>query len=272
MLDECFKPLSIRHQCKLLNINRSNLYYKKIESEDTEIANLIYEMWIENPMYGYRKITKQLNKQKINTNHKKVLKIMQEMEIQALYQKPKLSRKDANNKKYPYLLKDLIIIRPNQVWATDITYIKIPGGYIYLIAIIDWCSRFVLDWQISNSMDVNFCLNTLKSALSRNIPEILNTDQGSQFTSDSWINLVKSSNIKISMDGKGRWADNVIIERFWRTLKYEGIFLEIPSTIIETKKTIDKFIKWYNYERLHQSLNYKTPAEVYENNLPPASL
>ncbi len=256
--------MSIRTQCKLLGINRSNLYYKPIEVNDTEIANIIMDIWYEAPQYGYRKITKDLIGKGFIINHKKVLRIMREMNIQALYPKPNLSKPNIQNKKYPYLLKDLNIVRPNQVWATDITYIKISSGYIYLMAVIDWYSRFILSWKISNSMDLTFCMNILDQAFAINKPSILNTDQGSQFTSEAWINKVESAGVKVSMDGKGRWADNVIIERFWRTLKYEGIFLEVPNTIFETNKIVHKFINWYNFKRLHQGLCYKTPAEIYK--------
>lgn len=261
--------MSIRNQCRLLSVNRSNLYYEPVEINDTEIANIIMDIWLEAPTYGYRKITRELNDRGFVINHKRVLRIMREMNIQALYPKPNLSKRNIQHKKYPYLLKGMNIIRPNQVWATDITYIKIPGGYIYLIAIIDWYSRFIISWQVSTSMDILFCTDVLKDAFNINKPDILNTDQGSQFTSETWINLVEGASVQVSMDGKGRWADNIIIERFWRTLKHEGIFLEIPNTIYEAKKIIGKFIDWYNFKRLHQSLKYKTPAAVYKN-MPPA--
>ncbi len=180
----------------MLGINRSNLYYKAVEASDTEITNIIMDIWLEAPQYGYRKITHELIRQGLVINHKKVLRIMREANIQALYPKPNLSKQKAYNKKYPYLLKDLRIIAPNQVWATDITYIKLPSGYIYLMAIIDWYSRFILSWQISNSMDIIFCTEVLKNAFESSKPDILNTDQGSQFTSETWIDLVESSNVK----------------------------------------------------------------------------
>lgn len=246
-----------------MGLNRSAVYYKTSESNDSELANLIYEIWLRAPVYGYRKITAELHRQGFSINHKKVFRIMQEMNIKALYSKPNLSRQNIQNRKFPYLLKDIKIIYPNQVWATDLTYIKLSGGFVYLIAIIDWFSRFIIDWQISNTMDVELCLNSLNRALKVNRPLIFNTDQGSQFTSELWLNRLEQENIKISMDGKGRWADNIVIERFWKTLKYEGAFLHELDTIKKTNKIVGEFINWYNSERVHQSLNYKTPKEVY---------
>jgi putative transposase len=258
--------LSIRKQCDLLRINRSNLYYEPVLKNETEIANTIHDIWLRMPFYGYRRITHELKRSGFFINHKRVLRIMQEMNIKALYPRKKYKNERLLHKKYPYLLNSVDIIKPNQVWATDITYIKIMGGFIYLIAIIDWFSRFVLAWRISNNMDIYFCLNVLTDALCKNKPDILNSDQGTQFTSDVWIGSVEKLGIKISMDGKGRWADNIIIERFWRTLKHEHIFLNSYDTINDAKKSIYEFINLYNYERLHQSLNYKTPAEIYFRN------
>lgn len=257
----------------MLSINRSGLYYEPTESNDDEIANMIHDIWLEAPVYGYRKITKELLARGYAVSQKKVLRIMREANIQALYPKPRLSNANKQNKKYPYLLNDIKITRPNQVWATDITYIKIPGGYIYLMAIIDWFSRFVITWQISNTMGTEFCLGVLEEAFKTGAPEILNTDQGSQFTSEAWIAAVEAKSVLISMDGIRRWADNIIIERFWRTLKYEGVFIHKPSTIHESRKVVREFIAWYNYKRRHQSLNYVVPNEVYKQIImPPAGL
>ena len=265
MIDQNNKSLSIRVQCALLNVCRSTIYYQSKDSPNAVmIANEIYEIWSEMPYYGYRKITKELQRRGYEINHKKVLKMMQEMRITALYPKPKTSILSRQHKKYPYLLRNVKIERPNQAWKTDITYIKICGGYIYLIAIIDVFSRFIVSWAVSVTMEVDFCLEALDKALFHwQKPEILNSDQGSQFTSLEWTERLEKNDIKISMDGVRRWADNIYIERFWRTIKYEYIFLHNFSTVKEAKSAIDRFINEYNYRRLHQSLEYQTPSEVY---------
>lgn len=265
MVDLEHNNLSIRRQCDLLGITRSNLYYKHVPAIDESIlANEIYELWMEMPYYGYRKITAELRRRGYNINCKKVLGMMREMHIQAIYPKRRTTINNPNHKKYPYLLHDIKIERPNQVWATDITYIKMPGGFMYLIGIIDLYSRFLVAWSFSNTMETQFCQEALDSALSTGKkPDILNTDQGCQFTSDAWITQVEDNKIQVSMDGKGRWADNIFIERFWRTLKHEHVLLHGFNTVREARESIGRFIETYNYKRLHQSLNYQTPAEVY---------
>lgn len=278
MLELHSKGISIRKQCRLLNVTRSTLYYKHaLTANDSTIANEIHEIWLEMPCYGYRKITKELNRRGYKVNHKKVLQLMREMKIQALYPKPRTSIKQKDSHIYPYLLKDIAIKRPDHVWQTDITYVKLSSGFMYLVAIIDVYSRFVVDWSFSNTMDVSLCLGALTRILATGKkPEIVNTDQGSQFTSKQWIDQIEENEIKVSMDGKGRWADNIFIERFWRTIKYEFLFLFQLDSAKDTRNLIAQFIETYNYKRLHQSLNYKTPAEVYLEkeiqHLPPAAL
>lgn len=197
-------------------------------------------------------------------NRKRVLRLMREMGIQAIYPKPNLSKPASDHKKYPYLLRDLKIVKPNQVWATDITYIKLREGFIYLAAIIDLYSRKVLSWRISNTMDTDFCIEVLEEALQNyGKPEIFNSDQGSQFTSLIFIQKLEDENIKISMDGKGRATDNIYIERLWRSLKYEDIYIREYQTISECEEGVNKYFKFYNQERFHQSLEYKTPDEIY---------
>jgi putative transposase len=188
---------------------------------------------------------------------------MREAKIQAMYPRPNTSMRNEQHAVYPYLLNELQINRPNQIWATDITYIKTKGGWMYLVAMIDLYSRYILSWRLSNTMDASFCLGMLEEALTRGKPDIINTDQGSQFTCDAWIKMVQDNDIKVSMDGKGRWADNIIIERFWRTAKHENILLHVFDTIADLKESIHTFMYKYNNRRLHQSLNYKTPVEVY---------
>jgi putative transposase len=275
MLDRNHEKLSLRRQCVLLNVWRSNIYYKPAASQDdTLLGNEIRDVWLEMPEYGYRKITAALQRGGYHVNHKKVLRIMRAMGLQALYPKPRTTIRNVNHKIYPYLLRGLPVDRPNQVWATDITYIKLPGGFVYLVAIIDVHSRFIVAWRLSNTLDTQFCMDTLEQALRCGKPEILNTDQGCQFTSASWIGLVESNGIRVSMDGRGRWADNVFVERFWRTLKHGHVLIHAFETVCSAKESIGLFIEKYNYRRLHQSLGYKTPAEVYlpETKSPPAAL
>lgn len=264
MITPAYKDLSIREQCEILDIGRSTLYYKQIPQADESIlANEIHEIWNEWPAYGYRRITKELQKRDYVINHKKVLHMMQDMNIQALYPRPKTTT-NANHKIYPYLLKGLKIVHPNQVWATDITYIKMHDGFMYLVALIDWYSRFIIDWNFSNTLETRFCIEMLTRALeANNKPQILNTDQGCQYTSNVWTDLVEENGIKVSMDGAGRWIDNVIIERFWRTLKHEHVLLHEFESVGQARDSIGSFIKRYNYKRLHQSLNYRPPADLY---------
>lgn len=265
MVNAEHEHLSIRHQCNLLGVHRSGIYYRHAVPQDESIlANEIHELWIDMPYYGYRRITEELKRRKHKVNHKKILRIMREMKIQAIYPRPKTTIHNPDHKIYPYLLRDLKIERPDQVWATDITYIKTPNGFMYLVAIIDLFSRYLIEWNLSNTLETSFCIEMFDRAISKGRkPEILNTDQGSQFTSDTWVQRVKQWGIQISMDGRGRWADNVFIERFWRTLKYEHIFLHSFGTVREMRNSIGQFIEIYKHKRLHQGLGYKTPAEAY---------
>lgn len=228
--------------------------------------NEIRDVWEKYPFYGYRRITATLRKTGHQINHKRVQNLMGHMGIQALYPKPPLSRANAEHKKYPYLLKDLSVKRADEVWATDITYIRMNPGFIYLIAIIDLYSRYIISWRLSISLDAGFCIDALEEALRKGCPEIFNTDQGSQFTSGPWIDLLESRNIQISMDGKGRCIDNIYAERFWRSLKYEEVYLKSYDSVHEARKSLSDYIEFYNNQRPHQALGYKTPAEVYFNN------
>ncbi len=264
MIDTDLKNLSIRKQCNLLSVNRSNIYYEPTPpKDDTELANEIHELWLEMPYYGYRRVTAELQRRGYPINHKRVLNLMRAMNLKALYPAPKTTITSPDHKVYPYLLRDIHIVSPNQVWSTDITYIKISSGFVYLVAIIDIYSRFVLSWKISNTLDKSFCLDMLEHSLTWGCPNILNTDQGCQFTSVAWISMVEGAGIKVSMDGRGRWVDNVFIERLWRTIKHEHVLLYSFDTVRELKQSLGGFIEIYNTKRLHQSLGYKTPAEVY---------
>jgi putative transposase len=267
--------LSINQQCKLLNISKSSLYYQPIKpfSTDKEIKLLdaINNIYSDFPYYGYRRITKQLQIDGYNVNRKRVNKAMKYMGIEALYPKPKTTTADKEHYKYPYLLKDfrndagqVIIDRANKVWSTDITYIKIDKGYVYLAAIIDWHSKKILSWKLSNTMDNSLVLSVLKDALAYYPkPEIFNTDQGSQYTSKAHTDILKKHDIKISMDGKGRATDNICIERFWRSIKYEEIYLNEYKNVKVLRKAIGKYMDTYNSKRLHSTIEYKTPNEVY---------
>jgi putative transposase len=265
MLDENNADISIRKQCSLMGIARSNIYYRhRPKKDDTSTANEIHEIWLSMPMYGYRKITKELERRGYEINHKKVRRLMCDMRIMAIYPRPKTSISNAQHKKYPYLLRELTIAFINQVWAVDITYIKLSTGFVYLISIIDVYSRFIIAWSISLTLEEGPCLETLAEALKTGYkPDILNTDQGVQFTSQKWIDMVENADIKVSMDGVGRWADNIYIERFWRTIKYECLLLHSLQSVKQVRTLTDEFIKFYNSKRLHQSLDYLTPAEVY---------
>jgi putative transposase len=258
--------ISVVRRCELLKVNRSTVYYQsdKPDEDDIWLMNLIRDIWLQYPFYGYRKITRELRvvyNQLIN--HKRVLRLMNVMEIEALRPKPKTSIKMAGHVIYPYLLRNMEITRPNQVWMVDLTYIKFKSGFVYLIALIDVYSRYVVGWSLAETMHTEGCLAALKQALKIAKPEIINNDQGSQFTSETWILMLLNLAIKISMDGKGRCLDNVYIERFWRTIKYEAIHLNEYDCLKALYKGIKHYIHFYNNERYHQSLDYATPSSVY---------
>ena len=267
--------LSLNKQCKLLHISKSTLYYSPVKpfSKNGELRMLdaINNIYSDFPSYGHRRIHKQLQRDGYNVGKKLVKKAMKYMGIEALYPKPKTTTANKEHYKYPYLLKDfrdyagrVIIEKTNQVWSTDITYIKLAKGYVYLAAIIDWHSKKILSWKLSNTMDITLTTSILNEALAfYPKPEIFNTDQGSQYTAKAHINILKKHRIKISMDGKGRATDNICIERFWRTIKYEEIYLNEYKNIKSLNKSIEKFINSYNQKRLHSAIDYQTPNEVY---------
>lgn len=264
MIDKTYKPLSVRTQCRLLDVNRSTLYAPlKPLADDTELANRIGEIYEATPQYGYRRIHAQLVREGRKINRKRVYRLMKELGLQAIYPRPRTTIRDKQAAVYPYLLGGLHIERPHQVWQVDITYLKLPGGFVYLTCLIDVYSRAVVGWRLSNSLSKESALEALEDALWRyEVPEILNSDQGSQFTSFEWQTLFHDQDIKISMSHKGGSTDNAHIERFWRTLKYEGFYVDFPESMSELKTMLAKFIRWYNEERLHSALNYKPPLEV----------
>ena len=269
--------MSLNKQCKLLQINKSSLYYepKKLFSTDSEIKLLdaINNIYSDFTSYGYRRITKQLQNDGYNVGKKIVKKAMRYMSIEALYPKPKTTTANKEHYKYPYLLKDfrndagqVVIDRANKEWSTDITYIKLEKGFVYLAAIIDWHSKKILSWKLSNTMDVSLTTSVLKEALVLYPkPEIFNTDQGSQYTSKAHTDILKKHNIQISMDGVGRATDNICIERFWRSIKYEEVYLNEYKNMKVLRKAIENYMIKYNSKRLHSAIDYKTPNEVYYN-------
>jgi len=261
--------LSINRQCALLSLNRSTYYYAPASETRTNLnlMRMIDEEYTRNPVNGRRKMTAYLNRQGFRVNVKRVRRLMQLMGLEAIYPKPNLSRRHPEHTIYPYLLNGYTIDRPNQVWSADITYIRMTKGFVYLTAIIDWYSRYVLSWRLSNTLDSHFCVESLKEALEQGCPEIFNTDQGVQYTSSEFVSVLLNANVQISMDGKGRALDNVFVERLWRTVKYEHIFLHEYTTVKELSAGLRKFFEYYNTERLHQSLEYSTPLEVHQKKL-----
>ena len=265
MLEIC-DNISVRKQATLLQIPRTKIYYKPIINEESTMANLITEIYLSSDCrYGYRKITAALRNKNMFVNAKKVLRIMRELGIEGLYPKryKNTSTKNKSNKVYEYLLSGIEINRSNQVWATDITYIKIQNKFMYFMAIIDLHSRYIVAHGLSHSMELEFCIDILDKALLTGCPEIFNTDQGSQYTSNKFTHRLKEKGIKISMDHKGRCFDNIFVERLWRTLKQEVIYYYRPENISSLENKIEEFVPWYNKERLHQSLQYQTAFSVY---------
>lgn len=257
-------PISV--QADLLGLNRSGLYYKPVppSEEDLHIKLLIDKIYTRFPTYGYRRICWYLNeKEHLLINHKAVLQHMREMGIQAIYPRQNTSRPEPANKVYPYLLKGLKINHPDHVWSIDITYIPIKNDWLYLVAIIDWYSRYVLDWQLSDTMEIDFVLDTSHKALEISTPEIMNSDQGSHFTSPKYTQIFLDAGARISMDHRGRAYDNIFIERLWRTVKYEDVYPNAYETPREARIGINRFMKYYNHERPHSRLQYRTPEEVY---------
>jgi putative transposase len=258
--------LSLSKQCILLNINRNCFYFspKGEEDENQIIMKLLKKQYLSTPFYGYRKITVWLEKQGFEVNEKRVRRLMKKVNWQTIYRAPRTTIAVKEHKKYPYLLKGLVITRKNQVWATDITYIPMSKGFMYLCAIIDLHTRYVLSWSVSNTMTADWCAGVLQEAMDKHgKPEIFNTDQGSQYTSQAHTSLLLKNGIKISMDGKGRAIDNIFIERLWRTVKYENVYLQAYGTTLDLYSGLKNYFEFYNNERFHQSLDYETPSEMY---------
>jgi putative transposase len=249
----------------LLGVNRAGLYYEPVgESEENLLLmRLLDEQYTRAPFYGSRRMTAWLATQGHEVNRKRISRLMQVMGVEAVYPKPKLSQPGEGHKIYPYLLRGVTVERVNQVWSTDITYIRMAQGFVYLVAVMDWFSRYVLSWSLSLTLEIDFCLEALKSAFRRGQPEIFNSDQGSHFTSEKFTGALKAKQIAISMDGRGRCMDNIWIERLWRSLKYEEVYLKDYESVTEARVGIERYFRFYNQERLHQSLDYRTPAAIY---------
>jgi putative transposase len=265
LIERDHPEISIRRQCELLGLNRASLYYTP--AGETEFNLLVMrridEQYTRTPFYGWPRMTAQLRRRGYPVNHKRVQRLMQLMGLQAVGPKPKTSIPAPGHRVYPYLLRGVVIDRPNQVWCADITYVPMQHGFMYLVAVLDWFSRYVLAWQLSNTLDGHFCQMALRQALHGGQPEIFNTDQGVQFTAEEFTAILQAAAIRISMDGRGRAMDNIMVERLWRTVKYEHIYLMDYATVPELEAGLRDYFRFYNQERLHQSLAYRTPAEVH---------
>jgi len=257
--------LSVRRQCELLGLNRSTYYYEPTGAtpEDLRLMRLIDETYTACPFYGSRRITEALTRRGEEVNRKRVQRLMRIMGLEAIDPKPRLSAAGRGHKIYPYLLRGVTIERPDQVWSADITYVPLPTGFMYLAAVIDWFSRYVLAWKLSNTLDGSFCLEMLEEALAGGRPEIFNTDQGVQFTAAAFTGRLESAGVAVSMDGRGRALDNVFVERLWRSVKYEDIYIRGYEAVRELYQGLVRYFRFYNQERFHQSLGYETPAEIY---------
>ena len=266
MIEPDLGELSVARQCDLLDLAHSSYYYKPCRDDayDQHLMRLIDEEYTRHPFYGSPRMTQWLRRQGYAVNRKRVARLMATMGLHALAPGPHTSRPHAQHKKYPYLLKNVDIAYPNQVWSTDITYIRLARGFVYLVAVIDWFSRFVLAWELSNTMDLSFCLLALEHSLELGAPAIFNTDQGAQFTSPRFIETVEACGAAMSMDGKGRAFDNIFVERLWRSVKYEEVYLRAYEDMAEARAGIGRYFVFYNNERMHQSLSWRTPREVHD--------
>lgn len=264
-LVEFDSELSVTRQCELLGLARSSLYYKPAGESpmNLELMRQLDHQYTKTPFYGSRRMTQSLRRKGYEVNRKRVQRLMRLMGIEAIYPRPNTSRSNDEHKIYPYLLRDVALERPNQVWATDITYIPMRSGFLYLVAILDWFSRYVVSWQLSNTLERSFCLEALDSALAYATPEIFNSDQGCQFTSIDFTSRLQAANVQISMDGRGRCFDNIFTERLWRTVKYEEVYIHDYEDVVDVYANLQRYWTFYNTERGHQSLDYKTPYEVH---------
>jgi len=266
LVEKDHQELSVRRQCKMLDFNRSWLYYKRtgLSEEDQNILEEMDRVYLDFPYYGSRRMSRALKRRGYDVGRHKTRHLMRILGVEAIYPRKRLSIPDQEHQVYPYLLRDVAIDRPNIAWAADITYIRLNHGFVYLVAVMDLYSRYIVSWEISTSLEPEFCGAALKAALGKGRPEYFNTDQGAQFTSKEFTSILKEQKIRISMDGKGRVIDNIFIERFWRTLKYEEVYAKCYESVADCKRSLGEYIERYNRERLHQSLReYDTPFEAY---------
>lgn len=263
------KRISVRRQCELLGLNRSGLYYrdKPPSEEDAILMRILDEQYRKPPFYGYRRMTAHLQRLGYRVNQKRVRRLMSKLGVAAIYPQPKRSLPSKEHLVYPYLLRDIEIEDSDQVWATDITYIRLEGGFVYLLVIMHWYSRFVIEIEVSNSLESSVFVETLKRAMTKSVPQVFNSDQGSQFTAVEWLKVLQANGIRISMDGRGRCFDNIRVERLWRTVKYEEVYLKDYQDVWEADDGLRNYFSFYNMERPHQSLKYQTPFEVYQKGL-----
>ena len=265
MIETAHPQLSVRQQCDLLGLARASFYYQPAPETplNLELMKRIDQQYTRTPFYGWPRMTIHLHRQGYQINPKRVRRLMQQMGLQAIYPKPRTSQPALHHKVYPYLLRGLEITQPLQMWSADITYVPMPKGFMYLVAILDWYSRYVVTWALSNSLDGRFCVEALDLALAQGHPGIFNTDQGVQFTARAFTSPLEQADIRISMDGRGRCFDNIFVERLWRSVKYEDLYLKDYQTVPALEKGLNHYFTFYNQERPHQSLDYRTPAEVH---------
>lgn len=265
LIEPAHPQISIARQCELLGLARSSSYYQEVpeREENLLLMRLLDEQYTRTPFYGIRKMTAWLGSQGYEVNHKRVARLLRQMGVSAIYPKPRLSQPGEQTTRYSYLLRGLSIDRVNQVWSTDITYIRLQRGFLYLVAIIDWFSRYVLAWQTSITLETTFCLEALEQAFLVARPDIFNSDQGSQFTSRDFTTRLEAAGARISWDGRGRAFDNIFVERLWRSVKYEEVYIKDYQTVSDAEKGLKEYFRFYNQDRFHQSLDYQTPAQVY---------
>ena len=265
MVDREHPSLPIVRQCAVLGVSRSSLYYRAKEASEADLSLMggMDRQYLETPFYGSRRLKAWLDRQGIPVSRTRVQRLMRVVGLRAIYRRPRTGRPAPEHRVYPYLLEKTTVTRPNQAWAADITYLPMARGFLYLVAIMDWHSRYVVAWRLSNTLEVDFCVDALKEALGQGQPEVFNTDQGSQFTSLEFTQVLQDRGVKISIDGKGRYADNIFVERLWRTVKYEEVYLKAYVNAVEARRELAAYFRFYNNLRPHQALGYRTPAEVF---------
>ena len=265
LVERGHRRLSVVRQCRLLGVSRSSLYYraKGTSQQDLSLMRELDRQYLETPFFGSRRMKAWLERCGVGVSRKRVQRLMRAMGLRAIYRRPSTSRRSPEHSVYPYLLRNVRITRPNQVLAADITYLPMARGFLYLVAVMDWHSRYVLAWRLSNTLEAGFCAEALEEALSQGQPEVFNTDQGSQFTSLEFTQVLQDRGVRISMDGKGRYQDNIFVERLWRTVKYEEVYLKAYASVLEAQQGLEDYFRFYNGLRPHQALGYLTPAEVF---------